>query len=1158
MKGLRILLSFVLLTLSLAGRAQFFVNGVDPGGLRFRQIRTEHFRLIYPAGGDSISRAYALSLEAQYPKVGRSIGYDPSALCRKPQPVVLHTHHAYSNGMLMWAPRRMELYTSPDAYDPDTLPWMLNLTTHESRHASQMQVGLDRYLGAGHYVVGELSDVAWWDLYPGIILSEGDAVVAETSLTPFGRGREQDFLEYIRASFAAGEMRDWYRWAYGSIKNYTPDHYRAGYMMVSGMRTSFDRPDWMSLYLSNVFDRKLPLPFFNLQYTARQVSGMKLRDAFGRISADYASAWAANDSLRLAGWGLAGERFGKRETYPSGNASLTSAPVQPAAAAALGPAAFDRGTPLTAHGRKFSSFGGAVAVGDDIYAVETGLQYSPRLVRIAPDGSVSRLLPFAALVSDLRAAPGSLYWSEYRPDRRWSLASTSVIKRLDLATGRRETVLGGGAYFNPAPSDDGSRLAVVEYPVSGGSRLLVLDSDSLDGDRFGKRETHPSGNASITSAPVQPAAAAPALGSVAAWTAPDGMQIVQLAWLDDTTLAFSAKTDDGFGLYQLQLSAVDCLAGDRFGKRETYPSGNASLTSAPVQPSAAFALRTILPPTPAKIKQLRACNGRLYFVCSRNGVNELYSLSDGRVMQITNLERGGQDFVFNANGDTLRYAVLETGGRVFHQIPVVALTPRECVWGEVWEHPVAVLLSAQERALEDAGISGSRPGKGPKAAPETPDGGIWVSEPENYSKLGHLLKFHSWIPAYVDYDVISNFSLSSLSSAATLGATAFFQNDLSTATGSIGYSAAPKGSGQPWSHYADLRFNYSGWPVVLETEASISNSEPGFYRFTHKTRSTGGKLYIVNKEPVKGVPLISFYAKAYVPFNFSSDGWSRGLVPQLRYSVSNNIFDTSIWFAESYGGFASKDNSFDIVSRDEGTRTLYQNLTASIRGYAMLPTASAGVYPRWGIGAEMGIGVRPGITRIYEPAAYAYLYGYVPGIIPEHGIRLSALSQLQTGLGYMHEQRVTTTPRGFAAASSAVSKTLASRYPSQTKFTFDYLAAVLPVDWTWLCPVAYIRNFEVGAHCDATLLVPRSAKSSSSANSSGSGQTSNAASSNLGAIYSLGGSFSVRLGNLLWIPFPARLGVSISYNCGPTYETLASSIPALSRTYTSLIFSIDY
>ena len=1161
-----ILLCCFLLT-ALPARGQFYSAGTDPGAVRWSEIRTDNYRLIYPRGTDSLARAYALSLQRQYPRAGLSLGYAPSELCRKPMPVILHPFTSYGNGMVMWAPRRMELYSLGDPSDPDPMPWMLNLTTHEPRHAAQLQFGRRWPFKALRYVVGDLSDVAWWSIYTGIAFSEGDAVVTETALTPFGRGRTADFLEYVRVAFDEGDWRDYWRWRYGSNRLYTPDHYRAGYLLAAGLRTSWDEPLFLKKYHDNLFSRKLPLPFFNMPYTIRQVTGLSFQKAWDTLSQDFQAIWAANDSLRAQAAGDTGLR------------TPDFAQV------------FISGTPLTPSTRRYSSFRGATAAGDDIYAVQTGLERAARLVRISPDGTVSSLGPFSATASDLRYAAGRLYWSEEIRDPRWELAGTSVVRMMDLSTGRKQTLMAGekrqalpegfrpdaqairclpdgGRYYNPAPSEDGQRLAAMHYATDGSHQVVITDA-----------ATGFSGN-EVT---------------LSILTAPAGLQPAQGAWIGNT-LYVSGVTDEGFGIY-------DATGG----------------------------WRTVLPGRSVKIKQLRSREGRLWFVCDKNGVNELYSCDPvtGSLRQETSLRHGGSEFVWNAAGDTLRYTVLSTGGRRFHSTPVSALAPQESSWDEIWRHPVAEELAAQERALEAERLGAARDSLGRGLAgsgmPGSGTEGIFVSGPKPYRKAAHLLRFHTWAPMYIDYDAVSDLSFSSLYSAATLGATAFFQNDLATAVGSIGYSAKRQAA-QDWRHLLDLRFTYKGWYPVIETALQISNGTPYRYQFTRLTaaypsvqevtdqtdgavaghavatqRRTGNQ---VSSSALSG-PDVSFTARIYIPLVFSSGGWNRGFIPQLRYTVSNSLYDGTVFWGERYGLFPSKDRSMALTGREPGSTVLLQNLTASVRGYVMRPTAASGVYPRWGIGAELGAGIRPALTHIYDPAVYGYLYGYLPGVLPEHGLKLTALTQMQwsrgvlgrtvadmleTGLrndaagrsgtadkpaagwsgtaakpaAYIQEQRVVTYPRGYAAAGGALGRYLAERYPFQTKWTADYLMAVLPLDWSGLGPVAYLKDFELGLHFDAALYLPGTLSQETRLGSGtpGNGGASRQGSGDPGnggaALMSAGSSLSVRLGNLLWVPFDTRIGVSWSCNFGPSYESLRRDGLSLNRHYFGLLFSIDY
>ena len=71
---------------------------------------------------------YALFLENVYPHMSKTIGKPIKARF----PVILHPASMQSNGMVSWAPRRMELITTPSS-DLSTQSWDKHLVLHESR-----------------------------------------------------------------------------------------------------------------------------------------------------------------------------------------------------------------------------------------------------------------------------------------------------------------------------------------------------------------------------------------------------------------------------------------------------------------------------------------------------------------------------------------------------------------------------------------------------------------------------------------------------------------------------------------------------------------------------------------------------------------------------------------------------------------------------------------------------------------------------------------------------------------------------------------------------------------------------------------------------------------------------------------------------------------
>ena len=162
------------------------------------------------------------------------------------------------------------------------------------------------------------------------------------------------------------------------------------------------------------------------------------------------------------------------------------------------------------------------------------------------------------------------------------------------------------------------------------------------------------------------------------------------------------------------------------------------------------------------------------------------------------------------------------------------------------------------------------------------------------------------------------------------------------------------------------------------------------------------------------------------------------------------------------------------------------------------------------------------------------LYGYLPGATQTQGLRLSALADHMTGDGPLIMDNIDSTPRGFSAATRSL---VMSSFRTKLKLSADYAVPFGAVDWSFLSPVAYIRNFEFTPHADLSLL---------SGGRAGSGK-----------LYSVGADLCVRLGNLLWIPFDTRIGISYNYNGGSFMDALLDADYERSPHSIGFVFSID-
>ena len=919
---------------SFEANGQLYSVGTEPGNVRWKQVRTENYRVVYPAGMDSLAREYAVSLEKFRGRVGATIGYEPNQCYKKQMPVILHPFVASSNGVVTWAPRRMELYTVPDDSSPLPISAMEHLVVHESRHVAQMQFAADKPYRGFNYVLGEFWPGIMSALYPGPTFFEGDAVVAETELTPSGRGKTSSFLKYYDICFAEGDFRDYPKWRFGSQKNYTPDHYRAGYLTIGGMRAFYNDPEFTKRYFNNVNSHFLP--FFVLQKTVKETSGKTFKETFSDIAARQRDEWEKN--------------------------AIDRGPFMPR-------------EKLTLPERLYTTFQENEQAGEGFFSIRSGLDRTAEIVRVYPNGHVRAICNVGSSAASFTFSDltQKLYWSEYRRDPRWELKSSSVIRQMDMHGKVTDLTLAGHKYYSP--SAEGNKIVVAEYPDEGGSAVVVLDASD---------------------------------GSVIRRTpAPSGMQVVEFCEIGEK-LYCTAVTEGGYGIFDENFNAV-------------------------------------LAPSRIVITNLFEKNGELFFTADRNGSEELYALNpaDGSVRQFTSSRFGGDFYSFR--GDSLYFLSGSRDDYGYYRTAVSDLPVRKVDFFEQDTPLIANTLTEQASAVE------------------TDDPGTPTVSVEDYGKLAHLFKFHSWMPAYFNFDEVSNLSMETLTTDAGIGATALFHNDLNTMQGFIGWSAWTPSSG--WRSALHGKFEYRGWYPVVELSFDLGERNALQY-FPYRSDKFAGESRTFPTRTLSA-PYFKTKAKVYVPLNFSSGGWNRGVIPQAEYTMSNDVFSTGV----------------DLK--------YIRTVSTSVRAYTMQPVAPSCIYPRFGIGGELGYRWHPQLTNFTVSSHYLFLYGYVPGFVRTHGIRLSAT---------------------YESASD-------DYFTAQ----FTYALPFAPVDWSFLWPVAYVRNFEFKANVSATQCFTDAEKNS----------------------FIMRGELAARLGNLLWIPYDTRLGISVNWDA------------MLGKVWAGLVFSVD-
>ena len=1007
----RIILLLTLM-LPLSASAQFYVTGDDPGRLRWNFIDTESYRVIYPQGSDSLAVTYARKLEKYKIPVSRSSGYVTGQGDGKIMPVVIHAYND-ANGSVAWAPKRMDMFAVPSAYDPEPFPWSTMLSVHESRHVTQMQFGLTQKQKPGKWFLGEGWNIITFLLYPGTAKTEGDAVVAETALTPSGRGRMADFLNYFWVAFDEGDERGWFKWRYVSQKRYSPTYYALGYMTIGGFRYVYDYPLLVSdgLHMSAAHPIKVGCLFD----VSKKITGKKWDDMWKEVSGTMYDIWKSDADRR--------------------------APYIPSERVLDEPSLY-------------TDYTGNLIIGSDLYAIKSGHVDAPTLVRIDSTGQEHRVRNFAYTTSGLKTDGGRIYWSENIPDERWTLKSGSAVRYLDT-DGKIRNLRKDQLLYNPATV--GGRTAVVRYHPDGHSSLEILDGYE---------------GSTIMSIP-----------------AADSLQLVETAWIG-ADVYMTAVSENGYGIYMADLGRCE--------------------------------LSEVLAPKPVMIKDFGSYEDELMFACDRTGVHELYHFdpTTGELRQRTSTRYGAYDFQYSEDGENLYYCSQTIKGKHIFRTPADSLFDRTVRFDSLYRYPIAEKITQQEKELAQE--------QGYSDAVTVNEEDVVVSKPERYRKVPHMFNLHTWFPAYVSVDnIMNNLSFDPLWQTISLGVSGVMQNHLATATGEVGYSAH-KDTYNPskWRHSGHFKFTYSGLYPIFQFSLDFNDrSARQFYTYADVA---DGNIFRVDSRELD-VPNLYGNVSMYIPFNFTSGGWNKGFIPKLSYTVTNDIFNTGVVLVER----PQVGNHMSFAGYQEGKMVVMQQASTSIRGYTMMSTANSQVYPRWGIGVEVGASSRLDAYKVFSPMGYAYTYGYVPGFTRTQGFKFTAMWQKKLRQDSpFSQQTVSIVPRGLSSNAN-LGSFLTLYNDNLVKVTADYAIPIYIGDVTlggnWLA----IKRLVTYPHFDYTFVGKE-------------------------GLWSAGLDLTADLQAIVTLEWPCSVGVTFSWNGGSAWDRLTNNGISMDKWYLGPIFNVTF
>lgn len=425
---MRLVASIVAATLALSAGAQQF--GGNPASIRWRLLSSPAVRVLYPQGMDSAAARVATVSNYLQQRHAGTIG---TAI--QPISIVLQPDVNYSNAYVGLGPWRSEFYMMPpqNPFELGANRWTDNLAIHEFRHVQQFSNynrGLSRAMGAifgqnGRALANAMSVPDWF--------FEGDAVWYETVHSAQGRGRLPAQMATWRSVLAEGRRYSYAKMRNGSLRQYVPNHYDLGYLLVSYGRQRFGDSIWRRVTQDAAAYKQL---FYPLQGALKRHTGLRLSELVAATMSDFEQRWPRSESAAPQWLTAVSHRRVINYKYPY--------PAQ------------DGSTVL----------------------LKTADNQIPIFIKRLASGQEQRIAVKDIGYDDYFSyRNGRIVYAALQPDTRWGNRDYSVLRLLDVATGQTHQVSTRSRLFSPDISDDGQRLVAVQLEPRRASLLQVLNTE---------------------------------------------------------------------------------------------------------------------------------------------------------------------------------------------------------------------------------------------------------------------------------------------------------------------------------------------------------------------------------------------------------------------------------------------------------------------------------------------------------------------------------------------------------------------------------------------------------------------------------------------------------------------------------------------------------
>lgn len=405
--------------------------GGNPAPQKWKQINTDTVRVIFSAAQEKQAQTIAAIVHGLQQKNANSLG----TRLRKVSMVLQH-RSLIANAYVGLAPFRSELYTTApqNAFGLGAVDWVTNLAIHEFRHVQQysnFNKGLSKLasviLGEEGQAVANAASIPDW-------FFEGDAVYAETMFTRQGRGSLPQFFSAYQSIYQSGKQYSYMKLRNGSFRNFVPDHYDLGYLLVAYGRKQYGNDIWQKVTNDAVRFKPLLYPF---QGAVKKHTGISFTKFVDDALGYYQNQW-------------------KQIATPTPEWI----------------------TPVKKNNVVNYQFPYLMEDGS-VLTLQNSYSQIPAFTKVRMDGTVERIS-----VRDIAIDPYFTYrnhqivYTSYQPDARWANVENHLLKLLDIKTGTVKTLQSKTRLFSPDLSADKQSVLAVDVHSTGGSTVVRLNTEN--------------------------------------------------------------------------------------------------------------------------------------------------------------------------------------------------------------------------------------------------------------------------------------------------------------------------------------------------------------------------------------------------------------------------------------------------------------------------------------------------------------------------------------------------------------------------------------------------------------------------------------------------------------------------------------------------------